>query len=129
VSYQVTLKASGKQFNVNPDENLLEAALRQGINLPYGCKNGACGSCKGKILEGQVTHGQHSENAMSQADKTAGALLFCCAQPQSDLLIEAREVQLCPTTKRPINRGTRSTRRRRYYHSKGALQGQCHHQT
>jgi len=93
VSYQVTLKASGKQFHVNPDESLLEAALRQGINLPYGCKNGACGSCKGKILEGQVTHGQHSENAMSQADKTAGALLFCCAQPQSDLLIEAREVQ------------------------------------
>nr|WP_216861983.1 CDP-6-deoxy-delta-3,4-glucoseen reductase [Polynucleobacter sp. AP-Kaivos-20-H2] len=93
VSYQVTLKTSGKQFTVNPDENLLEAALRQGINLPYGCKNGACGSCKGKVLEGQVTHDQHSESALSKADETAGGILFCCSHPQSDLLIEAREVQ------------------------------------
>ena len=91
--YQVTLKTSGKQFTVNQDETVLEAALSQNINLPYGCKNGACGSCKGKILEGQVTHGQHSESAMSRADETAGATLFCCAHPQSDLLIEAREVQ------------------------------------
>jgi CDP-4-dehydro-6-deoxyglucose reductase, E3 len=93
VSYQVTLKASGKQFTVNHDETLLDAALRQGINLPYGCKNGACGSCKGKIVEGQVSHGQHSEGALSKAEETAGSILFCCAQPQSDLLIEAREVQ------------------------------------
>jgi CDP-4-dehydro-6-deoxyglucose reductase len=93
VSYQVTLKTSGKQFTVNPDENLLEAALRQGINLPYGCKNGACGSCKGKVLEGQVTHGQHSESALGKTEETAGGILFCCSHPQSDLLIEAREVQ------------------------------------
>ena len=93
MSYQVTLKTSGKQFTVNPDENLLEAALRQGINLPYGCKNGACGSCKGKVLEGQVSHGQHSESALSKADETAGGILFCCSHPGSDLLIEAREVQ------------------------------------
>ncbi len=93
MSYQVTLKTSGKQFTVNQDETLLEAALRQDINLPYGCKNGACGSCKGKVLEGQVSHGQHSESAMSRAEETAGATLFCCAHPHSDLLIEAREVQ------------------------------------
>jgi len=64
VSYQVTLKTSGKQFTVTQDETLLEAALRQGINLPYGCKNGACGSCKGKVVEGKVSHGQHSESAL-----------------------------------------------------------------
>jgi CDP-4-dehydro-6-deoxyglucose reductase len=93
VSFHVTLKTSGKQFTVNPDESLLEAALRQGINLPYGCKNGACGSCKGKIVEGQVTHGQHSDSALSKAEETTGSTLFCCAHPQSDLLIEAREVQ------------------------------------
>ncbi len=93
MSYQVTLKTSGKQFTVNQDETLLEAALRQGINLPYGCKNGACGSCKGKVLEGQVSHGQHSQSALSTADETAGGTLFCCAHPNSNLLIEAREVQ------------------------------------
>lgn len=93
MSYQVTLKTSGKQFTVNSDETVLEAALRQGINLPYGCKNGACGSCKGKVLEGKVSHGQHSESALSKADETSGGILFCCSHPQSDLLIEAREVQ------------------------------------
>ena len=93
MSYQVTLKTSGKQFTVHQDETLLEAALRQGINLPYGCKNGACGSCKGKVLEGQVSHGQHSASALSSADETTGSTLFCCAHPQTDLLIEAREVQ------------------------------------
>lgn len=93
MSYQVTLKTSGKQFIVNPDENVLEAALRQGINLPYGCKNGACGSCKGKVLGGLVSHGQHSESALSKADELTGGILFCCSHPQSDLLIEAREVQ------------------------------------
>ncbi|QWE16353.1 CDP-6-deoxy-delta-3,4-glucoseen reductase [Polynucleobacter sp. AP-Nino-20-G2] len=93
MSYQVTLKASGKQFTVEKDETLLEAALQQGVTLPYGCKNGACGSCKGKILEGQVHHGQHSEAALSKADETAGGTLFCCAFPDSDLVIEAREVQ------------------------------------
>ena len=93
MSYQVTLKASGKQFTVQKDETLLEAALHQGITLPYGCKNGACGSCKGKILEGQVEHGQHSASALSPADEASGSTLFCCAHPKSDLLIEAREVQ------------------------------------
>jgi CDP-4-dehydro-6-deoxyglucose reductase len=94
VSYQVTLKASGKQFTVQRDQTLLEAALQQGITLPYGCKNGACGSCKGKILEGRVEHGQHSATALSPKDEAAGGTLFCCALPQSDLLIEAREVQV-----------------------------------
>jgi CDP-4-dehydro-6-deoxyglucose reductase, E3 len=93
LSYQVTLKSSGKQFIVGPEETILEAALRQGVTLPYGCKNGACGSCKGKILDGKVGHGQHSQSALSTADETAGATLFCCAHPQSDLLIDAREVQ------------------------------------
>lgn len=93
VSYQVTLKTSGKQFTVGKDETLLEAALQQGITLPYGCKNGACGSCKGKVVEGTVEHGQHSDAALSKADEVAGAILFCCAHPKSDLLIEAREVQ------------------------------------
>lgn len=93
MSYQVELKTSGKTFSVEADETVLEAALRQSINLPYGCKNGACGSCKGRLLTGKITHGDHSQSALSPADETAGATLLCCAQPQTDLLIEVREVQ------------------------------------
>jgi len=93
LSYQVELKTSGKKFSVKADETVLEAALRQSINLPYGCKNGACGSCKGRLLTGKITHGDHSQSALSPADETAGATLLCCAHPQTDLLIEVREVQ------------------------------------
>ena len=93
LSYQVELKTSGKTFSVEADETVLEAALRQSINLPYGCKNGACGSCKGRLLTGKISHGDHSQSALSPADETAGATLLCCAHPQTDLLIEVREVQ------------------------------------
>jgi CDP-4-dehydro-6-deoxyglucose reductase len=92
LSYQITVKTSGKQFIVEADESILEAAIRQGINLPYGCKNGACGSCKGKLIEGKLTHGQHSSNALSSEEEKLGSALFCCAHPESDLLIEVREV-------------------------------------
>ena len=91
--YQVTLKSSGKQFDASPDETILQAALRQGITLPYGCKNGACGSCKGQVTEGSVSHGDHNEGALTAAEKTAGNALFCCAHAQSDLVIAVREVQ------------------------------------
>jgi CDP-4-dehydro-6-deoxyglucose reductase len=71
---------------------VLAAALRQGIGLPYGCKNGACGTCKGKVLDGTVTHRTHSRSALPPADEAKGLALFCSATPHSDLLIEAREV-------------------------------------
>ena len=87
MGHRVTLKASGKEFIVNTDETILEAALRQGINLPYGCKNGACGSCKGKVISGQVQHGDHSESALSRAEELAGMSLFFCAQATADLMI------------------------------------------
>ena len=77
---------------VEEDETVLEAAIRQGVQLPYGCKNGACGSCKGKVLEGRVEHGDHSQSALSALDETAGASLLCCAHPQSNLLIDVREI-------------------------------------
>lgn len=92
MQYQVELKKSGRTFMVEEDETVLEAAIRQGVQLPYGCKNGACGSCKGKVLEGRVEHGDHSQSALSTLDETAGASLLCCAHPQSNLLIDVREI-------------------------------------
>ena len=78
---------------VEADETVLEAAIRQGIQLPYGCKNGACGSRKGKVLEGRIEHGDHSQSALSTLDETAGATLLCCAHPKSNVLIDVREIQ------------------------------------
>lgn len=90
--YQVTLQPSGHQFSVGDDETVLEAALREGFALPYGCRNGACGACKGTVLSGELDYGQHSSTALKDEEKSQGRALFCRAKPLSDLVIEAREI-------------------------------------
>ena len=92
MSYQVTIQPSGHQFSVEGDETILEAALREGFSLPYGCRNGACGSCKGKVLSGQLDYGVYQPNALKDAEKAQGRALFCRARPLSDLTIEVKEV-------------------------------------
>lgn len=92
MSHQVTLQPSGKTFTVADNETVLSAAIEAGYNLPYGCRNGACGACKGKIVSGEVDYGDHQEGALTEAEKQAGLALFCCAKPLSDLVIECREV-------------------------------------
>ncbi|MCF2133017.1 MULTISPECIES: CDP-6-deoxy-delta-3,4-glucoseen reductase [Burkholderiaceae] len=90
--FNVTIRQSGKQFQVEADEPVLTAALRQGIGLPYGCKNGACGSCKGQLVNGSIEQRSHSSSALSNDEKTRGMALFCCATAQSDLEIDIREI-------------------------------------
>ncbi len=92
MTFQVSVNPSGRQFSCEADETILAAAIRNGVGLPYGCKNGACGSCKGKLVDGSVTLGTHQERALPPADQQSGHTLFCCAVPTSDVTIEAREV-------------------------------------
>jgi CDP-4-dehydro-6-deoxyglucose reductase len=92
MTYTVTLRPSGRSFEVGPDEPVLQAAIRQGVGLPYGCKDGACGSCKSRLLEGRVIQGAHRAKALSAEEEQAGWMLPCCAAPQSALVIEARTV-------------------------------------
>jgi CDP-4-dehydro-6-deoxyglucose reductase, E3 len=92
MAYQVTLQPSGHQFSVTDDKTLLEAGLDAGFNLPYGCKNGACGACKGKVLAGSVDHGAALDHALSADERAAGMALFCCAKPTSDVTLAVREV-------------------------------------
>ena len=90
MSFQVTLKPAGRLFDVESDETMLAAAIRQGIGLPYGCRDGACGSCKSRLLEGRVVHGAHQAKALTAAEQESGLILTCCARPQTDCLVEAR---------------------------------------
>jgi len=92
MSYQVTIQNSGHTFSVEASESILEAALRQGIILPYGCRNGACGSCMGTVTAGSVDYPDGSPDALTDADAAQGKALFCQAHPVSDLTIQVREV-------------------------------------
>ncbi len=92
MSYVVTVLPSGKQFSVQTDETILAAGLRQNVIMPYGCKNGACGSCKGKVVDGQIAQGAHQLGALTEFEKSSGGALFCCSKPLSDVTIEARVI-------------------------------------
>jgi len=92
MTFRITLQPSARSFDVAADEPILNAAIRAGIGLPYGCKDGACGSCKCKLLQGQVQHGAHMEKALSAEEAAAGLILSCVAVPQSDCVVEARGV-------------------------------------
>ena len=91
-SFRVTLQPSGHSFSTDGSEPVLQAALDAGLTLPYGCRNGACGACKGKVLDGLVDHGAAQDQALSTADRAGRLALFCCAKPLSDLVLECREV-------------------------------------
>jgi CDP-4-dehydro-6-deoxyglucose reductase len=88
----VRLEPSGHTFTVNPGETLLEAALRQNIGLPYGCRNGACGACKGMLRSGDLAYGEHQDRALHPSERAAGKALTCCTQPLTDIVFEVREL-------------------------------------
>jgi len=90
--HTVTLQPSGHQFQVEEGEAVLAAALRQGFVLPYGCKNGACGSCKGSIVSGTVDYGAYQAKILTDEEKAQGKALFCQAKPLTDLVLEARTI-------------------------------------
>jgi CDP-4-dehydro-6-deoxyglucose reductase len=90
--HQVRLEPSGHTFTVMPGETVLAAALRQGIGLPYGCRNGACGACKGTLREGELQYGDYQERALHASEKSAGKALTCCTQPLTDIVFEIREL-------------------------------------
>jgi CDP-4-dehydro-6-deoxyglucose reductase, E3 len=90
MSFSITLQPSEKNFQLEADQFILQAALAQNIVLPYGCKDGACGSCKAKIVSGSFEQGPHSSGALRQEDKDKGFALLCCTRARSDLVIEAR---------------------------------------
>lgn len=92
MSVQITVMPSGHQFSAEPGQTVLEAAIKAGIGLPYGCRNGACASCKGKVVAGEVDLGAYQSAALKADEIDRGMALFCCAVPRTDLTIEVREV-------------------------------------
>ncbi len=91
-AYQVTVEPSGRSFTVQAGQTILAAAIEAGVGLPYGCKDGACGSCKCQKISGSVTHGSHSAHALSEDEAQNDLILTCRATAGSDVVIESRQV-------------------------------------
>ena len=89
---KVTIQNSGHTFDVRPSQTVLQAAIEADIHIPYGCRNGACGSCKAKLVSGKVMHDDYQNSAMTEAELAAGNTLLCCARPLEDIIVECREV-------------------------------------
>ncbi len=92
MSFQITVEPSQRQFSTQPGEAILAAGIRQGIGLPYGCKDGACGSCKVQKTSGTVVHGPHQSKALTGEEEANGFILTCCGMPQSDVCIVSKQV-------------------------------------
>ncbi|MCK5810615.1 MAG: CDP-6-deoxy-delta-3,4-glucoseen reductase [Cocleimonas sp.] len=92
MSFDVKISPSGHQFTVKQNELILDAALRQGISFPYGCRSGACGNCLGKVISGKVTYPEGLPVSLSEEDHQAGQALFCSAVANSSLEIEVAEI-------------------------------------
>lgn len=91
-TFHITIEPSGRNFTVPAGDTILAAGIAQGINLPYGCQDGACGSCKCKKISGTVQQGPHQSKALSDAEEAQGFVLTCCASPLSDVVLESRQV-------------------------------------
>jgi len=92
MTFTVHILPSGHRFDVESDESVLDAALRHGYAFPYGCRNGGCGACKGKLLDGSVDYGTDRPPALSDEDVSRGLALFCQARATSDLSVEIKEI-------------------------------------
>ena len=99
--FQVSFNQSRTRFLVDENEHVLDAAIRQGVGMPYGCRDGQCGSCKGKIVSGQVRY-SHQPAALTPEEQTHGIALFCQAYAKSDLVIDVQELK--HSTEVPVKR-------------------------
>jgi CDP-4-dehydro-6-deoxyglucose reductase len=93
MSHRVTLRPSGHSFDVESGESVLDAALRHGFSLPYGCRNGTCAACQGKVLSGSVRYAAGPPAALTDAAAAGGHALLCQAEPGDDLEVEVQEVE------------------------------------
>jgi CDP-4-dehydro-6-deoxyglucose reductase len=91
--HQITIKPSDHSFACDDGETVLAAAMRADLMIPYGCRNGACGTCKSRVLDGAVDYGAHQASTLSELEKSQGYALLCVARPKTDLTIEVREVR------------------------------------
>lgn len=89
---RIKLSTSGIEFNVTPEQSLLDAALDASLNLPHSCKGGNCGSCRARLLQGEIYYPNGVPLGLSEAEAAEGFVLMCEARARSDILLETFEI-------------------------------------
>ncbi len=89
MSAHVTIRPSGHEFFSEGNDTLLEAALRAGVSLDYGCSNGNCGECRARLVSGKVMKIHAHDYVLRQDEKDAGMILLCSCAAVDDVVIEA----------------------------------------
>jgi CDP-4-dehydro-6-deoxyglucose reductase len=92
-SFQIIVEPFGSVFAVQSDQTILEGAMAAGWVLPHSCRSGACSTCKGRVLSGEVDAGALPAQVLSPEELAEGYTLFCQARPRTDLKIELREIR------------------------------------
>ena len=88
MAYRIRLQPSGRGFEAEPQETVLEAALRAGVSVPYNCTTGTCGECKARLLSGEIGAETFHDYVFTEAEKLQNSVLLCSVHPASDLEIE-----------------------------------------
>jgi 2Fe-2S type ferredoxin len=102
MTYQVQVAQTDYRFECAADESVLDAAQRAGLELPYSCKKGICGNCRGKVTQGTVQMSGATEG-LSHTEREAGFVLYCRAKPTSDLVLAPVEVRRAdPSARRTV---------------------------
>ncbi|HEX9179052.1 MAG TPA: cytochrome b N-terminal domain-containing protein, partial [Burkholderiales bacterium] len=86
--YHIMVHPDNRIIPVREGETVLDACLRENVPLPFDCRNGGCGMCKGNVVYGKVDPGIYQKSVLSDDERRAGRALFCVCTPLSDLEIE-----------------------------------------
>jgi len=92
VRVRVSLAKSDRSFSVAADQPVLDAALAAGLNLPHSCKGGNCGSCRARLLQGEIAYPNGRPLGLSDSEAALGLILLCQARASTDITIETFEV-------------------------------------
>lgn len=92
MTFNVLIQPSGQSFDIGLEQTILDGALAEGLILKHSCREGTCGTCKGKVLAGEVNHGESPLDVLTAEERAQGLALFCCARARTSLVLEAPEV-------------------------------------
>ncbi len=93
MTFKITLKESGHTFKAEKNEFILDAALRQGIAFPYGCRSGSCGTCLGQVVSGEIEYPEGLPLTVMEHEHKKGKAVFCVSVAKSDLVLDVKEIE------------------------------------